>query len=148
MRASRKRTIRAIAVVYACALGAASLLPSGSHVLGRWDAAISTTTQNLLHVPAYAGLVVLVAIATGLSRTVRPWRLLAIAGVCLGYGLLLEVAQAAIPGRVGSATDALLNAVGVAAGVALVAVWRLLRRRAKIAQPTTGTQHAAGGVAK
>jgi VanZ family protein len=72
--------------------------------------------QNLLHVPVFALLSVL------WCRTLRGWPLgpaVAIAGAILiaaGYGLFDEWHQLSVPGRYGSATDCVSNAIGAAAG--------------------------------
>jgi len=110
---------------YALLLVAVSLLPSGIGPLSGWDAAVGPALQNLLHVPAYGLLVGLTAGVAGLSRL----RHLALAAACCAaFGGLLECAQAAIPGRLGSLDDVLLNAVGSAAGAGAVFGLRKLTR--------------------
>ena len=133
MRILPKRVLWAATAAYVAALTAVSLLPSGqaAGALGGRDKDISPTTQNAGHVPAYALLVVLV------SGSFWPaWRppvaglVLAAVG-CAAYGLALEWAQSAIPGRSGSVSDAMLNGIGAAAGVAAVQcirVWVARRR--------------------
>lgn len=124
MRAVSKKVLWAITVGYAALLAAVSLLPSGTGPLSGWDTAISPTLQNLLHVPAYAVLVALIAWALGRPTLLR----LGLAALaCCAFGALLECAQATIPGRFGSLEDTLLNAAGVAAGVPIVLA--LSRRR-------------------
>ncbi len=124
MRAIPKRVLWVITVAYAALLAAVSLLPSGTGPLSGWDTAISPTLQNLLHVPAYAALVALIAWALGRPTLLR---LGLVALACCAFGGLLECAQATIPGRFGSVTDTLLNVAGAAAGLPVVLA--LSRRR-------------------
>ncbi len=96
-----------------------TLLPSGVDApLSGWDASVSPSVQNVLHLPAYALLVVLLAAAFGRSAR-RPWpALAAITAGCIAFGIGSEWLQAAfIPGRYGSLTDALSNTVGCVVGV-------------------------------
>jgi hypothetical protein len=89
---------------YAALLAVGSLLPSGASAPLQWDAALTPSVQNALHVPMYGGL--------------------------------LECAQAAIPGRTASVSDAVLNAVGVGVGLlAAMGLGRLLRGKAGRAKP-------------
>lgn len=122
MRPFPVKALRGIAGSYILLLSVASLLPSGTGMLGGWDTTISPSLQNLLHIPAYTVLVILVVPAlgpsfkTGLAN--MAWVLL---GCCV-FGVALEFAQAAIPGRTASLTDVLLNAAGVIIGC-LTAIW-------------------------
>ncbi len=122
MRPFPVKAARGIAGAYILLLAVVSLLPSGTGVLGGWDTTISPGLQNLLHIPAYAVLVILVVLAlrpsfkTGLTG--MAWVSL---GCCV-FGVVLEFAQAVIPGRTGSLTDVLLNAAGVVIGC-LTAIW-------------------------
>lgn len=118
---------------YAALLAAGSLLPSGSGPLRGWDTAITPSVQNALHVPMYGVLVMLVLAA--LARW-TPVSVGAAAAVCCTYGGLLECAQAAIPGRTASVSDAVLNAAGVGVGLlAAMGLGRLLRGKAGRAKP-------------
>jgi hypothetical protein len=125
--ARRHRILVGVTTAYALALTAASLLPSGrsAGLLEGWDKDISPGVQNLLHVPAYAVLVWLVAEAAS------PRHLAPVALVCAAFGGLLEWAQAAVPGRTGSVADMLLNAVGALAGLAVVVMLRKRTGREK-----------------
>jgi len=123
------RTIQGAALAYASALAIASLLPSGTGSLRGWDSAISPGIQNLLHVPAYAVLFVLASLAAA-SAGRRGLRTLIWVGLaCCAFGAALEAAQAAIPGRMGSPLDALLNVAGVAGGALATLLWRTSFRR-------------------
>ncbi len=106
-----------VLAVYAAALAAFSLLPSGGGPLKGWDITFSPEAQNLLHVPAYGLLVWLGARATGARR----WgpALLAMAGG-VAFGVALECAQTVIPGRFAAVGDMILNAAGAGMGAAFV----------------------------
>jgi len=122
---TRKWVIPGLTCLYVVFLAVASLLPSGSNVLGGWDQSITPTMQNALHVPAYAilqGLAMLCAWNSSRAPLLRT--VLWIALACCAYGALLECLQALIPGRSGSTVDAVLNAVGVALGTAAAAMIR------------------------
>ena len=111
---------------YALALVTASLLPSGEGPLGDWDAALTPDLQDALHLPAYAGLVVLVsaALATRVRLTVAGTVWIGLA--CVGLGAMMECCQAFIPGRTCSLKDGLVNALGVGFGIPVL--WYAQRR--------------------
>lgn len=85
---------------------------------------VSPALQNLLHVPVYGVLAWL------WIRSLRAWirwpvaRVLMGLFMTLGYGVLDEWHQLAVPGRYASLTDALLNGLGAAAGA-----WLATRRK-------------------
>lgn len=124
MRGYWKTGIRAVAALYAGLLAAASLLPSGSGSAGGWDRKISPSLQNALHVPAHAGLAVLAVFATVPPLRARMTTHILTGLACIAVGLLLELAQAKIPGRTGSASDVLWNSVGVIVGMSAVVALR------------------------
>ena len=116
-----------LVVGYVVRLAIASLLPSAGESGGGWDSVITPAQQNLLHIPAYLVLTVLTLYAGISTESIRWGRVLVLVVLCVAYGALLEWLQASlIPGRIGSATDFLLNTVGVAIGVC---VWLAVRRR-------------------
>ena len=120
MKVLGKRLLVLLTCFYGLLLTVVSLLPSGQSRLGGWDSSLSPTLQNALHVPIYA---VLVALGGLCLRTPRGPGLLGMAGIailCFAFGTLLEIAQTLVPGRTGSLTDLLLNAVGVLAGGAVI----------------------------
>jgi len=133
------RTIRAATAVYVLLLVAVSLLPSGTESLGGWDTALSPSLQNTLHVPAYSLLLVLSAACLPEPLRTRRIGILAVAAAGIGFGGLLELVQALVPGRMGSVADALLNTLGVLLGVAATCLWqrRQSARRARLAQIAT-----------
>ena len=81
-----------------------------------------TASDKLDHFLSFAALSAtsLLALAPG-----RRTALLAGAGM-LAYGVLIELLQTQVPGRVGDVQDALADAVGVGLGLALVAGLRWL----------------------
>ena len=135
-----KTGTRVAGVLYVGLLAAASLLPSGSGSAGGWDRKVSPPVQNVLHVPAYAGLSMLAVSSTIPALRARMITLVLIGLACTIVGLLLELAQAGIPGRMGSASDVLWNSVGVAFGLAAVWAWRRWRAPA----PSVGVGAAPG----
>jgi VanZ family protein len=60
------------------------------------------------------------------GRATLPWRL----GLLLGYGVLIELVQAVLAYRQGSALDFVADALGVAAYLAVQRGVAMLRRRA------------------
>ncbi|MHB0954812.1 MAG: VanZ family protein [Pirellulaceae bacterium] len=116
-----------LALAYAVALTIVSLMPSGHPTSGGWDSGIGPTTQNVLHVPAYGLLAVVLLAAVARTSQMGPLRAGAVAVACVLYGAALEWLQATlIPGRTGAWSDVLWNAVGVTAGGL---VWLLLAPR-------------------
>ncbi|MBY6031307.1 VanZ family protein [Halomonas sp. DP8Y7-1] len=74
------------------------------------------------HLLAYAGLAALVALACD-----RVWLSV---GLAVGYGVLIELAQIPVPGRLGGDPwDMLANTLGALLGVLLVCQCRRLWRR-------------------
>lgn len=117
-----------LVLTYVVILAVASLLPSGTGPLDGWDASLSPSLQNLLHLPAYAVLVclVLIALAKKSTKPTGAWPIALSAATCVAYGALLEYLQAAgIPGRTGSLSDVFWNTAGVAVGVT---AWMLFRK--------------------
>jgi len=112
-----------VALAYATALAAASLMPAGgTSAAVAEDVTVAPSIQNFLHLPAYAILAALL-----LTATDRTWRLclrgtLAVVAISMVYGGILEGLQAVIgQGRTGDWSDAWRNAVGSMAGLL---VWR------------------------
>ena len=118
-----------VTAVYTALLTTASLLPSGQGPLGGWDASISPDLQDALHLPAYAGLVVLWALSWSTRYPLTTRTILAIACGCVAFGAAMELAQSVIPGRTCSLSDGLVNTTGTILGLALAIGWRLLWHR-------------------
>ena len=100
-----------------------SSLPGGLTMDESWLGALPDwllpANTDLLHTPGYAVLALL------WCRGLRVWPMTAARGaflafvIAFGFGLLMEWQQAAIPGRMASATDLALNAAGALAAVGL-----------------------------
>ncbi len=73
-------------------------------------------------------LAYLLLAALPVATAIRPWVASAAMGLLIPLGLVLEIAQLAIPGRAFEWRDAAANAVGVLGGVLTGWVVRLLRR--------------------
>jgi VanZ family protein len=122
-----RKTLRWAAVAYTVLLAAASLMPSGSGPLKGWDDQIAPTTQDALHAPAYAGLVMLWVPAWSSIRRMRPGAIVVIALLCAVFGAAMELAQLRIPGRTCSLSDGLVNVGGAALGMLVMLGWRKWR---------------------
>jgi VanZ family protein len=107
------------AIVYTLLIIVGSLLPPAPEGQDGWDTGLTPEMWNWLHVPAYLILFVLVASATRLDCRPKLSGLL-LSAACVALGALLEASQAAVPGRMGSLSDLLLNALGVGLGTLLV----------------------------
>ena len=121
--------LRILTVLYASLLVTLSVLPSGSGPLRGWDAAIPSKLQTLLHLPAYAILAFLAAMAFCPAKRLGAVVVLVIAGGCIGLGIMLEYAQAVVPGRVGSKIDIAFNSVGIMMGVTAAYFWEMWLHR-------------------
>ena len=126
MKSMLVKIVRPIAGVYTLLLIGISLLPSGTNLVGGWDTAISPGLQNMLHVPAYIGLVILAFLALCPSLNVHLTGMVLLSLSCCIFGMTLEFVQIAIPGRTGSLTDAMLNVIGVIIGSLIIITirWR------------------------
>lgn len=144
MTIRRKTVIRVVLAAYALLLAAVSLLPPASEGPGQWQQLIEPPVQKLLHVAAYAGLTVLIIAATRTGH-IGLGGLTLISLAAVAYGALLELAQAAVPGRFTTLRDVLLNGAGVLAGVLVVAGLRALRRRANPSSPGMRARPAPKG---
>jgi len=84
-----------------------------------------------IHLTGYAALSLATAYATVGWRDGSVRRALAVPAAVVGYGVLIELAQAPLDGRYASLGDVIANAVG-----ALIAlVWYRIERRVSYRQP-------------
>ena len=141
MRTFPKWLIRVATWAYILALVAATLLPSGTDALGGWDLVLTPALQNVLHVPAYALLAILVFLALSISRQLGGRKILWIGLTCFACGLLLEFLQAVIPGRIASLTDTLLNLCGIIIGCLALICWPRIVRGRKPSAETVSCKH-------
>jgi VanZ family protein len=128
---------RVAAVGYVAAIVLASLWPAGVAEVYDPLAEVSWQSQKVGHVAVYAGLVPVLAVA--FFRRLDLRRILWLAAACCAFGGVLELVQLAVPGRIGSWRDFLLNAAGVAIGAACTDAWR--RLRAKVQARPVPTDH-------
>jgi len=114
---------------YTCMLAYASLAPfvgwqtPQAYTIVEWPRYL-TVFDVLINVVAYAPLGCLAALTAERRRPVEGptrWRrtLLQVAGIGFAISLLLELAQAYLPGRVSSPVDLLANTLGAVAGAVL-----------------------------
>ncbi len=80
------------------------------------------TWQNVLHIPLFAGLTLVLAWA--LPPDHRAWTVVALVLASL-LGIVNELYQASVPGRYSSAGDVLLNVLG--ASLAALWIWSMRR---------------------
>ena len=115
--------IRVATALFVLLLAVVSLMPVGAPGSGEKGDAVSPIVQNSLHVPAYMVLSVLAIGCLSVPGRSRWSRVLPVAVACTGYGAILELAQAFIPGRFASVPDAMLNTLGVMLGLAITRAW-------------------------
>jgi VanZ family protein len=101
-------------LLWAAVIFVFSSVPDLGTGLGGWDLML----RKLGHAAEYAVLGALLVRATGGSYSAL--------GLGLAYAASDELHQAFVPGRVGSPLDVLLDAVGLAIGIAL---WQWIGRR-------------------
>ena len=82
-------------------------------------ALIPPALNNLLHIPAFALLTFLWFGAVAALGGRRPLRFLLPPLIAFGFGVFDEWHQLSVPGRFGSLTDVLLNAVGIGCALPL-----------------------------
>lgn len=83
--------------------------------------------DKMLHMGGYGAMMLLWGVARRQGAPHIGWRILG-AGLFIGLGGFVELMQAQIPGRSGSAEDFLANSLGVALAVGLLALRDHLRR--------------------
>lgn len=113
--------------VYAALVAYMSLRRFGASPI---DRAIDGIGRAYFHLPAYAGLAVLLALAMS-PRRPRGQRAAAAFAMATAYGWLLEVAQIAAPTRSFNLRGLLFDAAGAAAGGAAVFLFFLWTERVR-----------------
>jgi len=98
--------------------------------------------SNLAHVPAYLLLAWTLFFSVNGAGSARGAAGISF-GIAVAYGVLLELAQAGVPGRYASLGDVGLNSLGAAAGVMLAA--RYAARKAWRTDESGGQEDAAQG---
>ncbi len=93
MKALPKWSIWITTWAYILALVAATILPSGTNTFGGWDLAVTPALQNVLHVPAYALLAILVFLALSTSHTLGGREILWIGLACCAIEMMQTAAS-------------------------------------------------------
>ena len=114
----------AMTAAYATIVFCASLMASGQSLPLLGSLSFSPLVQNMLHMPAYALLMLCVSLS--MSVTMRKGWLSVILSVliCFGIGLLLEYLQGLVAGRTSSSEDVMLNTTGIMLGLPAALTWR------------------------
>ncbi len=118
--------------VYVTEPAAAALGAPLSQMFGMSESSFESLTRkvlNGLHLPVFAVLTWLWCWALGPWSGNRRIRLGAAVAICVGFAILNEVSQLAVPHRIAAVHDAVVNIAGV--GIGLLAF--------------LGTEHATGG---
>ncbi len=128
--------LTSLLIIYAWGILFVSLQPAAAFGHG---SAIAQTVQNLLHIPAYAGLAVLLTVTAEafcdvLKRAFWP-TVLAVFTLTTVYGVMNEYVQASVPGRSFSGEDMLRNAIGAGLGLWLASHWLRPAAESQGAQP-------------
>ena len=90
---------------------------------------VSPGFQNLLHIPLFGGLAWCWHWGLRSWMKQEQWRLGAALALTLAYAVLDEIHQLGVPGRFGSLTDVVLNAVGAVLALAVIATHQRGKRR-------------------
>lgn len=111
---------------YGVVLYSGCTMPSGKSLpfIGVWDMNLSGTAQDLLHMPAYAILMVCLSLA--LTASLRSKILAIILSVVISFGInvFFEQLQGSIPGRTVSNGDILLGSAGIMLALPAALTWR------------------------
>jgi len=112
--------------LYLIILAYGSLLPSGKRLplIGVWDASLSSAMQNMLHMPAYALLMICVSLSMSATLRYRPLAVILSVITSFGIGIFMEHAQGSVAGRTVSNVDILLNGAGIALALPAALAWR------------------------
>ena len=97
---------------------ASSAIPMDQEIQGlQFVIDLKPTIQNLLHIPAYIVLSILV-LQIFQNFQIEGWRRNALVFLGSGFiGILSEIIQIAVPGRYGGLADIGLNFIGTIAGI-------------------------------
>lgn len=107
-----------------------SLVPMDSGAKNfRFLVAVQPGVQNLMHIPAYALLVILWMQVLTQQGGRNPGKIILVFSVCAGFGMVNEFAQVWVPGRYPSLTDIVTNLLGCIFGLQ---VYRIRSRNARV----------------
>lgn len=107
-----------LTIIYILLLLASSIIPGETESRGlQFFVNFNPTIQNLLHIPAYALLSILLLDISKEYQALKRRKILSVFGFCGFFGILNEIIQMAIPGRFGGLTDIALNIIGTCLGI-------------------------------
>ena len=100
-----------------------SLIPMDRQISGlRLIIAMKPVLQNLLHIPMFAVLsILLLQVLSGYDMTPLK-RAAVLLGVAISFGVVNEMIQVIIPGRYAGMLDMVLNLIGIFSGILLYKV--------------------------
>ena len=100
-----------------------SLIPMDRQISGlRFIIAMKPMLQNLLHIPMFAVLsILLLQVLSGYDMTPLK-RAAVLLGVAISFGVVNEMIQVIIPGRYAGMLDMVLNLIGIFSGILLYKV--------------------------
>jgi VanZ family protein len=106
-----------VALIYVAGLLLGSVIPGDDPLSGyNFTLYLNPTLQNLLHVPAFAGLSFLM-MRSRFGEGWGTWKRNAVVFLaCASFGVVCELIQIWVPGRFAGAGDAVFNMVGAMAG--------------------------------
>ncbi|MBK8992690.1 MAG: VanZ family protein [Gammaproteobacteria bacterium] len=119
-------------LAYMTAIFALSSIPDTETPANALESALrwaSPELQNLLHIPLFGGLAWCWHWGLRSWMKQEQWRLGAALALTLAYAVLDEIHQLYVPGRFGSLTDVVLNAVGAVLALAVIATHQRGKRR-------------------
>ena len=112
--------MKIIVTAYMLILLSSSLIPMNREIRGLgFIINLEPTVQNMLHVPAFAGLVGL-WMSVLKTNSLRQWRKVALSlliGIILAF--VTELVQFAVPGRYPGVLDLILDIIGIGCGMVL-----------------------------
>lgn len=105
-------------VFYMALIMMGSLIPMDRHISGlRFIIAMKPVLQNLLHIPMFAVLsILLLQVLSGYDMS-RARRTAILFGVAISFGVINEMIQVVIPGRYAGMLDMVLNLIGILVGI-------------------------------
>ncbi len=92
-------------------------------VIGTWNRGISNELQNLLHMPAYAMLMVCMSLALTASIRFRLVGVIFSVIICFSFGVLMEYVQKTV-GRTFDKSDIILDSIGIILALPAALSWR------------------------
>ena len=113
----------ALLLAYMSLIVASSLIPMDREISGlQFIIELKPLIQNLLHIPAYAVLAILLFQLLRIYKVEGRKRIVLLVACAVGFGLLNELIQLAVPGRYPSLVDMVLNVIGILVGAWLYSV--------------------------